>query len=90
MCSRKAKSTLIPYGKDARETLPKEDVWFWDGRVRGEERNNSMSVGSGDGREETGGMEGAGVKKVRGFCGIWEVSNDMYKQKRSNKTKALG
>jgi hypothetical protein len=43
-----------------------------------EEGDNGMGVSSGDGRKERGGMEGAGVKKVRGSWGIRNVSNRGY------------
>jgi hypothetical protein len=54
----------------ARELLPEEDVGFWDRRVRGEEGDNGVGVGSGDGGEEGGGVEGACVEEVGGFCGL--------------------
>ena len=38
-----------------------------------------MGVGSGDGRKERGGMEGAGVKEVRGSWGIRNVSKRGYR-----------
>ena len=37
-----------------------------------------MGVGGGDGREEGGGVEGAGVEEVGGFCGVRELSNGAY------------
>lgn len=58
-----------------REVLPEEDVWFWDGRVGGEEGDDSVSVSGGDGREEGGGVEGASVEEVGRFYGAREVSN---------------
>jgi hypothetical protein len=63
----------------ARELLPEEDVWFWDRRVGGEEGDDGVGVGGGDGGEEGGGVEGAGVKEVGGFCGVREVSNDAHR-----------
>ena len=42
----------------------------------GEEGDDGVSVGGGDGGEEGGGVEGASVKEVGGFCGVTEVSND--------------
>jgi len=49
--------------------LPEDDVWFWDGRMGSEEGDDGVGVGGGDGGEERGGMEGAGVEKVGRFCG---------------------
>lgn len=34
-----------------------------------------MGVGDGDGEEERGGVEGAGIEEIWGFCGVSEVSN---------------
>ena len=59
---------------NARELLPEEDVWFWDRRIGREEGDNSMGVGGRDGREEGGGVEGAGVEEVGGFCEIRDIS----------------
>jgi hypothetical protein len=36
----------------ARELLPEDDVWFWDGRMGREEGDDGLSVGNGDGRED--------------------------------------
>jgi len=69
-CSQKHVLRLHQRETKARELLPEEDVWFWDRRVGGEEGDYGVGVGSGYGGEEGGGVEGAGVKKVRGFCGV--------------------
>ena len=63
MCYNSAKGK-----RKARELLPKEDVWFWDGRVGREEGDDGVGVGGRDGGEEGGSVEGAGVKEIRGFC----------------------
>ena len=63
----------------ARELLPEEDVWFWDGRVGREEGDDSVGVGGGDGGEEGGGVEGASIEEVWGFCRVREVSNGAYR-----------
>jgi hypothetical protein len=47
--------------------------------VGGEEGDNSVGVGGGDSGEKGGCMEGAGVKEVRGFYTVREVSNDAYR-----------
>ena len=41
----------------AKELLPKDDVWFWNGRMGREEGDYGVGVGGGDGREK-----GRGVK----------------------------
>jgi hypothetical protein len=51
----------------ARKLLPEYDVWFWEGRVGREERNDGVGVGGRDGGEERGGVEGAGVEEIGGF-----------------------
>ena len=38
--------------------------------MRREEGDDGVSVGGGDGGEESGSVEGAGVEEVGGFCGI--------------------
>jgi hypothetical protein len=35
-----------------------------------EEGDDSMCVGGRDSREEGGGVEGAGIEEVWGFCGV--------------------
>ncbi len=40
----------------------------------GEEGDDGVGIGGGDGGEERGGVEGAGVKEVGGFCGVREVT----------------
>ena len=60
---------------NARELLPEEDVWFWNRRIGREEGDNSMGVGGRDGGEEVGGVEGAGVEEVGGFCEVRDISN---------------
>ena len=44
-----------------------------------EEGDDGMGVGSRDGRKERGGMEGAGVEEVGGFCGVRNISNRGYR-----------
>jgi len=70
MCYDPAKGKI-----KARELLPEEDVWFWDGRVGREEGDDGVGVGGGDGGEEGGGVEGASVEEEGGSCGVKEVSN---------------
>lgn len=66
---------LVKGETEAREILPEEDVWFWDGRVGREEGDDGVGVGGGNGGEEGRGVEGAGVEEVGGFCGFSEISN---------------
>ena len=75
----KAFAMILPKRKtNAREILPKEDVWFWDGRVGRAEGDYGVGIGGGDSGEEGGSMKGAGIEEVGGFCGGRNVSNDAY------------
>ena len=65
----------------AREILPEEDVWFWDGRLGRKKGDDGVGEGRGDGREERGGVEGAGIEEVGGICGVMEVSNGVLDTK---------
>ena len=62
--SEKAFAMIPPKRKpNAREILPEEDVWFWDGRVGRAKGDYSVGVGGGDGGEEGGSMEEPALKK---------------------------
>lgn len=52
---------------DALVCGAEDDVGLGDGGVRGEEGDDGVGVGLGDGGEEGGGVEGAGVEEVGGF-----------------------
>lgn len=43
-----------------------------------EERDYGVGVGGGDGGEKGGGVKGAGVEEVRGFCRVGDVSIHAY------------
>ena len=40
-----------------------------------EEGDDSVGVGGGDGGDEGGGVKGAGIEEVGGFCRVRDVSN---------------
>jgi hypothetical protein len=60
---------------NARGLLPKDDVWFWNRRMGGEERGDGMGVSGRDSGEKGRRMEGTGVEEVGRFCGSQDVSN---------------
>ena len=72
--------TTLKREDKASEVLPKEDVRLCDGRMGKEEGDDGMGVGSRDGREERGGVEGAGVEEVGRFCRIGEISMCILKR----------
>ena len=58
-----------------RKILPKDDVWFWNGKMGRVEGDNSVGVGGRNGGEEARRVKRAGVEEVWGFCAMGEVSN---------------
>jgi hypothetical protein len=51
-CSQKICIMTPPKGEQRVELLPKENVWFWDGRMRREKGDESVGEGSRNGGEE--------------------------------------
>lgn len=54
-----------------RGFLPEDDVGLGDGRVLSEEGDDGVGVCGGEGGEERGGVEDAGVEEVGGVCIQW-------------------
>ena len=73
--SRKTQYDFFMIEVMARKPLPKDNVWFWYGRMGREERDDGVGVGGGDCGEESRGVKGAGIEEVWRFCRIQEVSN---------------
>ena len=73
-------TTTLKREEKPSEDLPEEDVRLRDGRMGREEGDDGMGVGSRDGREERGGVEGAGVEEVGGFYGIGKIRIHMSKR----------
>lgn len=46
--------------------LPEDHIGFGDGGVRGEEGDDGMGIGGGEGGEESRGVKGSGVEEVGG------------------------
>jgi len=89
-CLRSSRGFCSVKGKPkARDLLPEEDVWFWDGRMGREEGDDGVGVGGGDGGEEGGGVEGAGVEEVGGFCVVRNISNRGYRCKDWSENRDL-
>jgi len=60
----------------AREYVPEDDIWLRNGRIGREEGNDSMGIGGSNGGEEGGGVEGASIEEVGGFCGgVRDINN---------------